>query len=131
MNLVKHIMWRKCLVISNTYVSRKLGTTFDLIVKLQKNYGRTVARLEYVREIGCLMYLMQCRRHYITFAVSKMSRSTSNPYGEHRKAITKIFSYLLKTKILGLHYGRFPFILEGYTYASWISAVGDHKYTTR
>ncbi|MCH90673.1 hypothetical protein A2U01_0011595 [Trifolium medium] len=54
----------------------------------------------------------------------------SNPNNEHWKAITRIFGYLLKTKNLGLHYGRFPAILEGYTDASWISNVGDHKSTT-
>lgn len=35
----------------------------------------------------------------------------------------------MKTKNLGLHYGRFPVILEGYTNASWISSVEYHKST--
>ncbi|XP_050918785.1 secreted RxLR effector protein 161-like [Lathyrus oleraceus] len=59
-----------------------------------------------------------------------MSRFTSNPSNEHWKAITRIFGYLLKTKNLGLHYGRFLAILEGYTDVSWISTVEDHKSTT-
>ena len=87
-------------------------------------------QMEYASAIGCLMYLMQCTRPDIAFAVSKMSRFTSNPNDEHWKAITRIFEYLLKTKNLGLHYGKFPAVLEGYTDASWISSVGDYKSTT-
>lgn len=59
-----------------------------------------------------------------------MSRFTSNLNGEHWKAITRIFGYLLKTKNLGLHYGRFRAILEGYADASWILSNEDHKSTT-
>ena len=109
---------------------KEVTTPFDHANKLQKNNGRSVAQLEYASAIGCLMYLMQCTRPDISFAVSKMSRFTSNPSNEHWKAITRIFGYLLKTKDLGLHYGRFPAILEGYTDASWISNIGDHKSTT-
>ncbi|XP_058742253.1 secreted RxLR effector protein 161-like [Vicia villosa] len=109
---------------------KEVNTSFVPSVKLQKNNGRTVAQLEYTSAIGCLMYLMQCTRPEIIFAVSKMSRFTSNPNDEHWKAITTIFGYLLKTKNLGFHYGKFPVILEGYTDASWISSVGDYKSTT-
>jgi hypothetical protein len=104
---------------------KEVTTPFDHVVKL-----RAVAQLEYASAIGCLMYLMQCTRPDISFAVSKMSRYTSNPSTGHWKAITRIFGYLLKIKDLGLHYGRFPAILEGYTDANWISNVGDHKSTT-
>lgn len=109
---------------------KEVNTPFDPSVKLQKNNGRTVAQLEYASAFGCLMYLMQCTRPDIAFVVSRMSRFTSNPNDEHWKAITRIFGYLLKTKNLGLHYGKFPVVLEGYTDASWISSVGDYKSTT-
>lgn len=109
---------------------KEVNTPFDPSVKLEKNKGRAVAQLEYASAIGCLMYLMQCTRPDIAFSVGKMSRYTSNPNGEHWKAVTRIFGYLSKTKDLGLHYDRFPAILEGYTDASWISSAGDHKSTT-
>ena len=76
------------------------------------------------------MYLMQCTRPDIVFAVSKLSRFTSNPSVEHWKAIGRVFGYLMKTKRLGLQYSKFPAVLEGYTDASWISNVGDSKSTT-
>ena len=109
---------------------KEVNTPFDPSLKLEKNSGRAVAQLEYASAIGCLMYLMQCTRPDVAFAVSKLSRFTSNPSVEHWKAIGRIFGYLMKTKNLGLHYSRFPGILEGYTDASWISSVGDNKSTT-
>ncbi|XP_050897435.1 secreted RxLR effector protein 161-like [Lathyrus oleraceus] len=109
---------------------KEANTQFDPSVKLQKNNGRIVAQLEHASAIGCLMYLVQCTRPDIAFVVSKMSRFTRNPNAKHWKAITRIFGYLLKTKNLGLHYGRFHAILEGYIDVICISSVGDHKSTT-
>lgn len=109
---------------------KEVSTPFDLSVKIQNNDGRVIAQLKYASEIGSLMYLMQCTRPDISFVFSKMSRFSSNPNGEHWKAITNIFIIFLKTKNINLHYGRFLTTLEGYTNVSWISRVGDHKFTT-
>lgn len=108
---------------------KEVTTHFDHVVKLQKNNGRVVAQLEYTSAIWCLKYLMECTRPYISFAVSKMNRFTSNSNKEYWKANTRIFGYLQKTKNIGLHYGRFSAILEGYIHASWISNIEDHKST--
>ena len=89
-----------------------------------------MAQLEYASGIGYLMYLIQCTRPNITFAVSKLSRFSSNSSVEHWKAIGRVFGYLMKTKDLGLHYSIFLTILEEYIGASWISSVGDNKSTT-
>lgn len=63
---------------------KEVNTSYDPSVKLQKSNGRIVAQLKYASAIGCLMYLMQCTRTNIAFAVSKMSIFTSNrPNGEH------------------------------------------------
>ena len=76
------------------------------------------------------MYVVQCTRPNIAFAVSKLSRFTSNPSYEHWKAIERVLGYLKKTKNLGLQYSKFPAVMEGYTDARWISSVGDNKSTT-
>lgn len=86
---------------------KEVDTPFNPSAKLLKNDGRVVSQLEYVSAVGYLMYLMQCIRLGIIFVVSKMSRFTSNPNGEHWKAITRIFGYFLKNKFFFLHYGRF------------------------
>ena len=109
---------------------KETSTPFDPSIKLIKNDGRSVAQLEYANAIGCLMYAMQCTRPYIAFAVSKLSRFTSNPSVEYWKAIDRVLGYLKKTKELGLQYSNFPTILEGYIDASWISSIEENKSTT-
>ena len=109
---------------------KEANTPFDSSIKLIKNDGRAVAQLEYASAIGSLMYATQCTRPDIAFAVSKLSRFTSNPSIDHWKAIGRVLGFLKKTKDLGLQYSKFPAILEGYTDASWISSLGDNKSTT-
>ncbi|RVW71217.1 Retrovirus-related Pol polyprotein from transposon TNT 1-94 [Vitis vinifera] len=106
------------------------NTPFDSSIKLEKNNGRSVAQLEYASAIGSLMYAAQCTRADISFAVSKLSRFTSNPSVEHWKAIGRVLGYLKNTKELSLQYSKFPAIIEGYSDASWISSVGDNLSTT-
>ena len=81
--------------------------------------------------IGSLMYLMSCTRPYIAYAVSKLSRYTSNPNGGHGKGIVRVLRYLRYTRDYGLHYTRYPAVLEGYSDANWISDVKNSKSTSR
>ncbi|GKG10329.1 hypothetical protein Tco_0339075, partial [Tanacetum coccineum] len=53
----------------------------------------------------------------------RLSRFTSNPSRQHRKAITRVFKYLRGTMNYGLSYFGYPSVLEGYTDASWINHV--------
>ncbi|RVW24418.1 Retrovirus-related Pol polyprotein from transposon TNT 1-94 [Vitis vinifera] len=106
------------------------NTPFDSSIKLEKNDGRSVAQLEYASAIGSLMYAAQCTRVDISFAVSKLSRFTSNPSVEHWKAIGRVLGYLKNIKELSLQYSKFLAIIEGYSDASWISSVGDNLSTT-
>ncbi|XP_075494778.1 secreted RxLR effector protein 161-like [Primulina tabacum] len=57
----------------------------------------------------------------IAYAVSKLSRFTSNPGVEHWKAIIRLLRYLRYTRDHGLHYTRYPAVIEGYSDANWIS----------
>ena len=96
-------------------------TPVDMTLHLSKNKGVGVSQLEYSRIIGSLMYLMSCTRPDIAYSISKLSRFTSNPGADHWKAITRVLRYLRGTRDYGLHYGRYPAVLEGYTDANWIS----------
>ena len=51
----------------------------DTTLHLCKNRTEPVAQLEYSRIIGSLMYLMTCTRPDLAYAVSWLSRYTSNP----------------------------------------------------
>ena len=56
-------------------------------IHLRKNTGTGVCQLEYSQIIGSLMYLMNCTRPDIAYAVSKLSRYTSNSSDQHWTAL--------------------------------------------
>ncbi|KAL6982051.1 hypothetical protein U1Q18_052698 [Sarracenia purpurea var. burkii] len=105
-------------------------TPVDLSLQLSKNGGESVSQLEYSQVIGSLMYLMSCTRPDIAYSVSRLSRYTSNPGHDHWKAIVRLLRYLRYTRDLGLHYTRYPAVLEGYCDANWISDTKDSKSTS-
>ncbi|KAL8089189.1 hypothetical protein AgCh_038826 [Apium graveolens] len=92
--------------------------------------GVVISQLEYSRIIGSLMYLMSCTRPDIAYSISKLSRFTSNPGADHWKVIIRVLRYLRGTRDYGLHYGRYPAVLEGYTDANWISSKKALKSTS-
>ncbi|KAL5577705.1 hypothetical protein UlMin_019404 [Ulmus minor] len=73
---------------------------------------------------------MSCTRPDIAYAVSKLSRYTSNPGSDQWKGITRVLRYLRYTRSYGLHYTRYPAVLEGYSDANWISDMKDTKSTS-
>ncbi|KAJ9558422.1 hypothetical protein OSB04_013036 [Centaurea solstitialis] len=97
---------------------KEFNTPFDSSVKLDKNFGRAVAQLEYASAIGCMMYAMHYTRPDIAFAVSRLSQFTSNLGSDHWKAIGRVLGYLKRTSDLELTYDTHPGILEAYTDAS-------------
>ncbi|GJY91311.1 zinc finger, CCHC-type containing protein [Tanacetum coccineum] len=97
---------------------------------LSKNRGLGVAQLEYSRIIGMLMYLMTGTRPDLAYAVSRLSRYTSNPSYAHWKAITRVLHYLRYSRDYGLHYDRHPAVIEGYSDANWISDIKDSRSTS-
>ncbi|XP_075486367.1 secreted RxLR effector protein 161-like [Primulina tabacum] len=101
----------------------------DTSQHLSKNRGENMSQLEYSRVIGTLMYLMSCTRPDIAYAVSKLSRFTSNPGVEHWKEIIILLRYLRYNRDHGLHYTRYPAVIEGYSDANWISDMKDSKST--
>ncbi|KAI3692025.1 hypothetical protein L6452_31831 [Arctium lappa] len=105
-------------------------TPIDTSQHLSKNRGDSVAQVEYSRIIGILMYPMSYTRHDLAYAVSRLSRYTSNPSFEHWKSITRLLRYLRYTREYGLHYGRYLIVIEGYNDANWISDIKDSRSTS-
>ncbi|CAM8965807.1 unnamed protein product [Rhodiola kirilowii] len=105
-------------------------TPIDMNHHLSKNKGESISQVEYSKVIGSLMYLMNCTRPDIAYCVSRLARYTSNPGYEHWKAIVRVLKYLRFTRDYGLHYTRYPEVIEGYTDASWISDIQDSKATS-
>ncbi|GJY76411.1 retrotransposon protein, putative, ty1-copia subclass [Tanacetum coccineum] len=108
----------KILNTHNAGDSGQARTSIDTIMHLSKNRGLGVAQLEYSRIIGMLMYLMIGTRPDLAYAVSRLSRYTSNPSYAHWKAITRVLHYLRYIRDYGLHYDRHPAVIEGYSDAN-------------
>ncbi|GJR92959.1 zinc finger, CCHC-type containing protein [Tanacetum coccineum] len=107
-----------------------VSTPMEAGIKLMPHVGKPVNQLEYSRAIGCLMYAITSTRPDIAYDVGKLSRFTSNPSIHHWEAITRVSWYLKNTMNYGLSYVGFPLIIEGYSYASWITNSEDHTSTT-
>ena len=61
---------------------------------------------------------MNCTCPDIAYAVNKLSRFTSNPSKDHWKALVRVLRYIKYTKDYGLHYTKYPAVLEGYSDAN-------------
>ncbi|KAL0413209.1 UNVERIFIED_CONTAM: Retrovirus-related Pol polyprotein from transposon TNT 1-94 [Sesamum radiatum] len=61
--------------------------------------------------------------------VNKLSRFTSNPSKDHWKELTWVLRYLKYTSNYGLHYTRYPAVLEGFSDANWTFDSKDTKFT--
>ena len=75
------------------------------------------------------MYLASATRPDISFAMSKLSRFTSNPGDDHWRALERVMHYLAGTMNYGIHYFRYPAVLQGYSDTKLISDV-DELYAT-
>jgi hypothetical protein len=113
-----------------THYTGVAKTPEDLNLHLTKNAGASISQVEYARVIGSLMYVTNCTRPDMAHAVNVLSRYTSNPGRDHWKAITRVLNYLNYTSSYGLHYTRYPPVLEGYTDANWISDTKNSKATS-
>ncbi|KAB2622521.1 hypothetical protein D8674_024703 [Pyrus ussuriensis x Pyrus communis] len=105
-------------------------TPFDAGCKLEKNKGNVISQLEYSQVIGSLMYLMNSTRPDLAYAVSRLSRYTSNLAQEHWDALVRVLRYLKNTLNYGLHYTKYPPIVEGFSDANWISDTTESKSTS-
>ena len=98
---------------------RIASTPYDSKVALVKNKsGVHVSQLRYSQIIGSLQYLANGTRPDISYSVSKLARYTSCRNRTHWDALDRVLRYLKGIINLGLHYRRFPGVLEGYSDAS-------------
>ncbi|KAL8520084.1 hypothetical protein ACS0TY_010859 [Phlomoides rotata] len=71
------------------------------------------------------MYITNYTRPDLTCSINKLSRFTSNPSKEHWKALRRVLRYLKYTLDFGLHYTKYPAVLEGYSDANWIAYTNE------
>jgi hypothetical protein len=91
-----------------------------------------MANNPYQEAVGCLMYLAQCTRPDIVFAVNKLSRYNNNPGPKHWQAVKHLLRYLRGTSTFKLTYERSDKQAEiiGFVDADWGSEIDGRKSTT-
>ncbi|KAJ9543833.1 LOW QUALITY PROTEIN: hypothetical protein OSB04_023540 [Centaurea solstitialis] len=132
---IKITRTQNSLVLSQTHYVDKILEKFykgdTSITKTPSDTKRIVLhKVEYSRILDSLMYLMSCTRLDLAYAVSKLSRYTSNASVEYWRSITRLLRYLRYTRECGLHYGRYPTVIKGYSDANWISDIKDSRSTS-
>lgn len=85
----------------------------------------------YQEAVGCLMYLAQCTRPDILFAVNVLSRFNQNPGPKHWIAVKHVLRYLRGSSKQKLHYKRDANLeVVGYCDADWGSDPEQRKSTS-
>ncbi|XP_062713882.1 uncharacterized protein LOC134290716 [Aedes albopictus] len=87
--------------------------------------------VSYQEAVGCLMYLAQCTRPDILFAVNVLSRFNQNPGPKHWIAVKHVLRYLRGSSQQKLHYKRDANLeVVGYCDADWGSDPEQRKSTS-
>ena len=76
------------------------------------------------------MYLMNCTRPDIAYAVGRLSRYTQSPNQDHLTVVRRVLKYLRGTINYGLCFSGFPSVLEGFSDANWILNSDEMKSTS-
>ncbi|KAI3757847.1 hypothetical protein L6452_05390 [Arctium lappa] len=112
------------------YDDRPVVTSFDPSSQLKKNQGDSVSQLGYTQVLGTLMYIMNCMTPDLAYTMSILSRYSHNLDKDHWYALIRVFRYLKYTMNYGLHYTKYPPVLQGYCDANWISNHSESKSTS-
>jgi hypothetical protein len=76
------------------------------------------------------MYLAGATRPDISYAVSKLSRYTSNLGDGHWKGLERVCCYLRGISDYGIHHLGYPSVLERFSDSNWISNADEIKATS-
>ena len=103
------------------------GCALSKAMSPQTEKERTLARMQPYRElVGSLMYLMVCTRPDIAFAISQLSRYTSNHGSGHWSALMHVIRYVKGSRSLGITYRAdtqmYPRLYSDASYASDIDS---------
>ena len=74
-----------------------VSTPYDPSSLLKKNKEHSVAQIEHAQIIGDLMYLMNCTRPNIAYAIGRLSRYTQSPNQDHWTIVRRVLKYLRGT----------------------------------
>ena len=102
--VLKRFNMDKSTPLSTPMVVRSLNVENDPFRPHEENEDILGPEVPYLSAIGALMYLANCTRPDISFAVNLLARFSSSPTQRHWNGIKHVFRYLQGTIDLGLFY---------------------------
>ena len=112
-------------------VVRSLDMNKDQFRPRDENEELLGPEVPYLSAIGALMYIANCTRPDIAFAVNLLARHSATPTRHHWAGVKNIFRYLNGTKDLGFLYRHNQDkTIIGYTDAGYLSDPHDAKSQT-
>ncbi|KAL6138174.1 hypothetical protein ACLB2K_063459 [Fragaria x ananassa] len=122
--ILKHFSMDKAHSLSTPMVVRSLDIHNDPFRPRQDDEDTLGPKVPYMSVVGALLYLAQCTRPYIAFAVNVFARYSSAPTTRHWISVKDILRYLRGTIDMGLFYEKTyvhgPTIV-GYANAGYLS----------
>ncbi|CAJ2636501.1 unnamed protein product [Trifolium pratense] len=129
--VLKRFNMDKANPLSTPMMDRTLNVEKDPFRPKEENETDLGSEVPYLSAIGALMYLANCTRPDIAFAVNLLARFSSCPTKRHWKGIKHIFRYLRGTSDLGLFYSNNTKpVLLGYADAGYLSDPHNAKSQT-
>ncbi|CAM8902209.1 unnamed protein product [Rhodiola kirilowii] len=120
--IIKRFNMDKCNPLSTPMVVRSLDVNKDPFRPCEDSEEILGSEVPYFSAIGALMYLTNCTRPDISFAVNLLARFSSAPTKRHWSGIKHVFRYLQGTIDLGLFYpNNTKPVLIGYADAGYLS----------
>ncbi|CAM8877350.1 unnamed protein product [Rhodiola kirilowii] len=130
--IIKHFNMDKSNPLSTPMVVRSLDVNKDPFRPCEESEQILDPEVPYFSAIGALMYLANCTRPDISFAVNLLARFSSAPTKRYWNGVKHIFRYLQGTIDLGLFYpNNTKPILIGYADAGYLSDPHKDKSQTR
>lgn len=115
-------------------VSTPMNSSLKLTKEMAPQTADEVSKMKeipYQEAVGSIMYLAQCTRPDVLFAVSQLSRFNVNPGPKHWEAVKHLLRYLRGTSKLKLRYTKHSSSdLNGFSDANWASDLDDRKSTS-
>ena len=104
--VLKRFNMDKATPLSTPMVVRSLNVENDPFRPSEENEEILGPETPYLSAIGALMYLANCTRPDISFAINLLARFSSSPTRRHWNGIKHVFRYLQGTTDLGLFYPK-------------------------
>ncbi|XP_055604909.1 uncharacterized protein LOC129753136 [Uranotaenia lowii] len=115
-------------------VSTPMNTSERLAKDMSPKTTEEIDRMKnvpYQEAVGALMYLAQCTRPDILFAVNHLSRFNTCAGEKHWEAVKHLLRYVRGSSKMKLCYTKSPESeLVGYTDANWAADLDDRKSTS-